>query len=266
MLIARVVTAVALIAGCIGALFLLDNLWWSAALLAVLGGAAWEWGALAGYARRARWIYCGALIATAVALYQMVAAGGAAGLELAVYGAGCVFWILIAPAWLAGRWRTRPWLAAAAGCAALLPAWLCMARLQTAPSLLLQLLGIVWLADTAAFFVGRSWGRHKLAPSISPGKTWEGVAGAAVAVAVYYVALSGAVPARAGTTGWAGALLFGGVMVLSIVGDLLESWLKRQAGVKDSGAVLPGHGGILDRIDGLTAGMPLAALLTRLAG
>jgi phosphatidate cytidylyltransferase len=92
------------------------------------------------------------------------------------------------------------------------------------------------------------------------------VAGAAVAVAVYYVVLSGSASARSWAHGWSGGLLFAGVTAMSIVGDLLESWMKRCAGVKDSGAFLPGHGGILDRVDGLMASMPLAALFTRYVG
>jgi phosphatidate cytidylyltransferase len=185
-------------------------------------------------------------------------------MERAVYGASCVFWVVLVPAWLARGWRVRgPLALAAAGWIALVPTWLALARLQADPAQLLQLLGIVWLADTAAYAAGRAWGRHKLAPRVSPGKTWEGVAGAAVAVAVYYGVLSAMEPARPWASGWAGMLIFAGVTAMSIVGDLFESLMKRQAGVKDSGALLPGHGGVLDRIDGLLAALPLAALLLR---
>jgi phosphatidate cytidylyltransferase len=126
---------------------------------------------------------------------------------------------------------------------------------------LLALLGIVWIADSAAYFAGRGFGRRKLAPEISPGKTWEGVIGAGIAVAVYYALLRFAfAPATAWLGGAAGILLCGAITVMSIEGDLFESWMKRQAAMKDSGSLLPGHGGVLDRIDGLTASMPLAAL------
>ena len=124
----------------------------------------------------------------------------------------------------------------------------------------------VWIADTAAYFAGRRFGRRKLAPSISPGKTWEGVYGALAAVALYALAL---VP-LARTAGFAGdpgvpaTLAFVAFTMLlaavSVVGDLYESMLKRQAGAKDSGTLLPGHGGVLDRIDALIAAMPFAAL------
>jgi phosphatidate cytidylyltransferase len=128
-------------------------------------------------------------------------------------------------------------------------------------------MAIVWIADTAAYFTGRAFGRVKLAPQVSPGKTWEGVYGGLAAVAVYALAL---VPLAAdgGFTGAVSPLAVAGWVVcavalagLSVVGDLCESLLKRQAGVKDSGRILPGHGGILDRVDALLAAMPAAALL-----
>jgi len=108
---------------------------------------------------------------------------------------------------------------------------------------------------------------HKLAPNISPGKTWEGVLGAVVAVAVYYFSLRLILrPPIVWVNGAPGIVLFGVILVMSIEGDLFESWMKRAAGVKDSGTVLPGHGGVLDRIDGLTATMPIAALMSLYIG
>jgi phosphatidate cytidylyltransferase len=172
------------------------------------------------------------------------------------------FWLLVAVPWLKQRWQIRSRLALeAAGWIVLVPAWLALARMQSEPGLLLTLLGIVWIADTAAYAAGKTWGRHLLAPRISPAKTWEGVAGACSAVAVYYVALSMLAPEWRWMHGWSGAVLFAGVTLMSIVGDLYESWIKRQAGVKDSGALLPGHGGMLDRIDSMSSSMPFAALL-----
>jgi phosphatidate cytidylyltransferase len=125
-------------------------------------------------------------------------------------------------------------------------------------------MAMVWVADISAFFAGRKFGRHKLAPNISPGKTWEGVAGALLGVIVYVeivILVSGLQQHNA---------LFVYALVgvaLSVMGDLFESAIKRQAGVKDSGTLLPGHGGLLDRIDALTSTLPLAALtilLTRI--
>jgi phosphatidate cytidylyltransferase len=134
------------------------------------------------------------------------------------------------------------------------------------PWVALAAMAVVWIADTAAYFSGRRFGRHKLAPAVSPGKTWEGVAGAMVAVALYAVALA-SLASDAGYVGSRDALALGawiafalGLCAISIVGDLFESWLKRSAGVKDSGRLLPGHGGVLDRIDALLAAMPPAAI------
>jgi len=117
------------------------------------------------------------------------------------------------------------------------------------------------LADIAAYFAGRKFGKNKLAPSISPGKTWEGVAGAMLGVSVYvvlvwrfspYFSQRELLPVLLLASWW--------WVVLAVIGDLFESAIKRQAGVKDSGALLPGHGGLLDRIDALTSTLPLAAL------
>ena len=118
---------------------------------------------------------------------------------------------------------------------------------------------MVWVADTAAYFGGRRFGRHKLAREISPGKTWEGVWAALAAVTIYWVVLWVSLPEQSLRliSGLIGVWL---MTLLSIVGDLFESWMKRVAGVKDSGTLLPGHGGVLDRIDSLSAVMPLAAL------
>jgi phosphatidate cytidylyltransferase len=267
MLNARLATALILLASCIAAVLWLPNPWWAALLLAVLAMAAWEWGALAGIRGARRVLYVGAVVVSAWAIGEVSVGAGdgvnpRSGVAIAVYGAGMAFWMLLALPWFTRQWQVRSRLAlAAAGWLVLVPAWLAVARLQGEPERLLALLGIVWVADTAAYLAGRKWGRRRLAPSVSPAKTWEGVAGACAAVAVYYVALSILAPDWRGLDGWSGAVLFAGVTLMSIVGDLYESWIKRQAGVKDSGAWLPGHGGVLDRIDSMNSSMPFAALL-----
>jgi phosphatidate cytidylyltransferase len=258
MLAARVATAIGLLAACLAAIWFLPGLWWSAVLLPVLAMASWEWGRLAGYGRAGRWTFCTITLGSAVLLFPMAAV--ASHVDRIVYGASCAFWIVLVPVWLARRSRIGgPIVQALIGWVVLVPTWVALVRLQSSPEQLVALLGIVWLADSAAYFAGRAWGRHRLAPAISPGKTWEGLAGAALVLAVYYVLLS---RVTAGWPGWQaadGMILFAGVAVLSVVGDLFESWIKRQAGAKDSGTLLPGHGGVLDRIDGLTASLPFAA-------
>jgi phosphatidate cytidylyltransferase len=122
----------------------------------------------------------------------------------------------------------------------------------------LAVLALTWIADTVAYFAGTRWGRHKLAPSISPGKTWEGAVGGLAGVLVY----AGIMAAMVEGIAWAPFLGTAALLAaLSIVGDLFESAAKRQASVKDSGALLPGHGGILDRIDSATSTLPIAAAL-----
>jgi phosphatidate cytidylyltransferase len=160
----------------------------------------------------------------------------------------------------AARWAAGRGAAALVGFVLLVPPSLAIAHLRLlSPWLLLGVMAAVWVADIAAYFTGRAFGRRKLAPSISPGKSWEGAYGAVVGVVSGLACLIHRLPHVAGQAG-AGAGRAGGLHGVSIIGDLFESLVKRQAGVKDSGTLLPGHGGILDRIDSLTSTLPLAAL------
>lgn len=262
MLKARVLTALALLGGLLLALFLLPEGAWALMVAVMVGVAGWEWGGLAGFNRVARGVY-GALLAAAIVL------GGLTGvsantLPWVLYVAACVFWLAAVPVWLVRKWRlANPVSGALVGALVLLPPALAMLQLRAfGPSLLLGVLAAVWVADIAAYFSGRAFGRNKLAPQISPGKTWEGAAGAVVGVIGYYYVLTAAFPA-----GRLGDNLFWTLVALvlftavSICGDLFESLLKRQAGVKDSGQILPGHGGILDRIDSLTSTLPFVGLV-----
>ena len=195
------------------------------------------------------------MFAAAVALVYL--ALERAGLRQPIFVTAALFWIVLAPLWM---WRgVRPtqatWLGAA-GFAVLVPAGLAMTALG--PLEVLLVLVLVWIADTAAYFVGRAWGKRRLAPAISPGKTWEGAIGGLIGAALYAIIIAYFTERGAWLALVATALLLG---MVSIVGDLFESAVKRQAGVKDSGTLLPGHGGILDRIDSATATLPLAALV-----
>jgi phosphatidate cytidylyltransferase len=184
--------------------------------------------------------------------------------QLFWYCTSAVLWIIVVPAWMKGSWRPQnPWLMGLVGWVVLLPTGLAMIDLRAAgPWLLLGVMATVWIADTAAYFTGRKFGKHKLAPAISPGKTWEGVLGALIVVSIYVAAVG------LSNDLFKNALVFSGVMIaswfwvgLAVIGDLFESAIKRQAGVKDSGALLPGHGGLLDRIDALTSTLPFVALV-----
>lgn len=267
MLKTRILTAAALLAAFLLALFLLPPLGWVLLVAAVIGVAAVEWAALCGLGRAGRGLYALGIVLAIGAL-----AGTAAGLDswqVPLLAAAALFWLVVAPLWLR-EWRRVPfahaWLLAGTG---ILPtAGVAAVRLrEDGTGTLLAVLAVVWIADTAAYFAGRAFGRRKLAPAISPGKTWEGAGGALIAGAVFAAALaagSGAESAFAGR--WLSITLAVTVLVVvSIVGDLYESALKRRAGAKDSGSLLPGHGGVLDRVDSLLAALPVAALLVHLA-
>ena len=210
-----------------------------------------EWARLCRLANA--WLYA---VGVALAFGGIYAAGEPA-IRL-TYVVAALFWVLAVPLWLARGVNPQPRLALlVAGFLVLVPAALAFAELP--PERVLQVLVLVWAADTAAYFVGRAWGRRKLAPAVSPSKTWEGAWGG-IAGAVAYAIIGGTF--LSGVGAWpvyaVVAVLLG---VISIVGDLFESAAKRQAGVKDSGTLLPGHGGILDRVDSATAVLPIAALL-----
>jgi len=269
-LLARLTTAAVIIPVFVGALFWLPNRYWTLFLLPVLLIGGWEWAALAGYNRTSRWLFGGIMLMSVLPMLFIVF--GLDGILLAsevpseglLYAVAMVFWVVIAPMWLGTRWRARnPLLLGVVGWIVLVPTWLALVRLQAQPLDLLVLLCVVWIADTGAYFAGSRFGTRKLAPEISPGKTWEGVMGAFVSIAVYYFLLRSIfAPWLAWVGEPVGIVLFAVITVMSIEGDLFESWMKRSAGVKDSGSILPGHGGVLDRIDGLTAAMPIAALIS----
>lgn len=266
MLKQRILTVAVLLPLLLAALFFLPNGYWGLLTAAVLGLAAREWARLAHFGVAGRWLFPGLVVASALAILMADhdRVGAMAFIYSApgklIYGLAVVFWLVITPTWLSVRRPVRdPILLAVAGWLVLLPFWHALTWLQLTPARLLAVMGVIWTADIAAYFTGRLLGRHKLAPAISPGKTWEGVAGALVAVTVYWSAVSWWLPE------FHGRFLSGLVWVVlltavSIQGDLFESWMKRMAGVKDSGRLLPGHGGILDRVDALSATLPLAAL------
>jgi phosphatidate cytidylyltransferase len=264
----RLLTATVLLCIFIGAMFFLSPVYWAAFLLPGLLIASVEWARLAGYRQPGTVLFAALTTLSFLGLLGTSIFGGimapavSKASPVPVYLAAALFWWFVVPAWLGAGWRTRhPLGLGAAGWLTLVPTALALAELQAHAGQLLLLLGVVWIADTAAYLAGRRFGRHHLAPTVSPGKTWEGVAGASVAVAVYYglACLSG-LPQNAPCSSASAWFVVLTVFAMSVEGDLFESWMKRTAGVKDSGTLLPGHGGVLDRIDGLTASLPVAAL------
>jgi phosphatidate cytidylyltransferase len=252
----RVVTAAPIIGGFLAALYLAPADAWTGLTGLVMLLAAWEWAGMAGLGRLHGFLYATLLCAASISMAVV-----APGIPEPLYPA-LAFWLL-APILLSKAVPVRPpWLHLLLGAIVLIPTHLAIVGLRGEdPNLLLVVVGIVVIADSAAYFFGRRFGKHKLAPAISPGKTWEGAIGAWLAVTVYGLGVHFLAADTCGLQCLPQVLAaFWALFGLSVLGDLFESALKRQAGIKDSGNLLPGHGGVLDRIDSLTAVLPAAAL------
>ncbi|SFM60186.1 phosphatidate cytidylyltransferase [Nitrosomonas communis] len=266
MLKTRILTAIILIALFIPALFYLPEIFWAMLLLGLTIVASREWCRLARFTTHQTILY---LISTTLLggellliISEAVATNPNSMRMMWIYGGSCIFWGGVVPILL---WRfyavKSVSLLMLMGWLILLPTCLALYQLRAIdPWLLLGSMGVIWVSDIAAYFVGRSFGKHKLAPDISPGKTWEGVAGALIVV-VCYALIWGQFIGKGESILIISLILLSLLLAgLGIIGDLFESLMKRQAGVKDSGNILPGHGGILDRIDALTSTLPIAVL------
>jgi len=267
MLKTRVITAVVLLAILLPILFFLPPLVWAGVTLLLLAAGGWEWARMV---KLQQPLLLAALILVLglVCLEMKQAEAWSATMSVTIYALATVFWLLVAPLWMKRKHDLLRWYAMAPF--VLLSAWLALieARAQGV-AFMLTLMLLVWLADIGAYFAGKGFGKHKLAPAISPGKTWEGVAGGVLSglLLSLWLGLSaeggdsyfGRVAPKLGLGGLLLAVLV--LVALSIIGDLFESLLKRQAGVKDSSGLLPGHGGVLDRIDALLPVLPVAMLL-----
>lgn len=263
MLKTRVLTALLLLPAVLAALFLDPPLVWGGFALFALSFGAWEWARFARFDRAEQGVFIAAFVLLGGAWLLLPLAKNWAPLLDAF---ALLFWLLAVPLWLRQKWTLKhKWSSALLGWLILLAALAAVTRfrdMQQGPLVLLLVLAIAWVADIAAYFAGRAFGRRKLAPSISPGKSWEGVYGALVAVSVYLVTLQqlGA-PLVSQLPLWLLLPLGWALTAVSVVGDLFESLLKRQVGLKDSSNLLPGHGGVLDRVDSLLALAPVAAAL-----
>ncbi|MFK8016874.1 MAG: phosphatidate cytidylyltransferase [Gammaproteobacteria bacterium] len=255
----RIVTAAILALLLLGAIVLLPK---SAVVLLLAGlflGGFWEWAGFVGHPfglKRAPFVALGAaaLIATYVYIFRY---GGSA---LAILLPAAVWW-LIALIWIIRYPTPVPRsVVRAAAFVVLIPAWLGLSLLLTRPQSgalwMLAAFVLIFAADTGAYFSGKAFGKHKLAPAVSPGKTLEGVLGGAVlscAIAFLFAPYLG-------VSSWLLAAVTLPIALVSVVGDLIVSLFKRNAGLKDSGRLFPGHGGILDRIDSVCAAAPMLAL------
>ena len=233
----------------------------------VVTTAAWEWAGLASLTGNSRLLYALAVaILIGLAWTLLTNQGQFDGLAVRqVLGWGCAGWAVML-LWVLGYPGSAAiWggagRRAVLGLAVLLPAWVGLAylRLETSGSwLILYVIALVACADVGAYFTGRAFGRHKMAPAVSPGKTLEGLAGGIATVLVFALLVSLFALPESATTG---TFLFLSMAtgLASVLGDLVESMVKRHRGVKDSGTLLPGHGGLMDRIDSLAAALPVFA-------
>lgn len=267
MLKTRIITASILALLLLLVLFVFPDAWWVGLVVVVVIQGALEWSKLSKLSGRATYFYAALTLLLMLSLVWFDTRYSEAEqvlLHLLVYAVSALLWLIIVPTWLIVGWQVKhPLVMCLVGWALLIPTGLAMIDLKDiSPWVLLFVMCLVWVADIGAYFSGRKFGKNKLAPSISPGKTWEGVAGAMIAVTVYvlvfkavspYSAQSGLLPVLLLASWW--------WVGLAVIGDLFESAIKRQAGVKDSGTLLPGHGGLLDRIDALTSTLPLAAFV-----
>jgi len=273
MLYQRVITALLLLALLLPALFYPQPTVFAAVVLLFITAAAWEWARLNGCAQAASLCWAGLCASLCVGLWVV----GALQLPLLPLWQGAALAWVLGGAWVLRRgvpaWgQLAPLLRQLVGMLILVLAWLAVARArQVGINFLLSCLVLVWVADVFAYFVGRRFGRRKLALTISPGKSWEGVWGGLVGVLVLAFvwraadsALQADVPSLysriAAPGAWMLVLTLPFLVAMSVVGDLLESLVKRSAGVKDSSGLLPGHGGVLDRVDALLPLMPLVML------
>lgn len=260
MLKQRLLTAAVLIPLLVAAIFTLPTLYFSLVLALVVAVALWEWGKLVRLSPQA-WVI---FVAVALVALAMTVTGRVSQFAAQAVSVAAMIWWLAAALWIK-RYRPAaakiaPWRGMIAGWLVLLPPFVSLSALhgQTAygPGYVLFLLVLIWAADSGAYFVGRRFGRHKLSAQVSPGKSWEGFIGG-MSSAVLVAAIGGRILGLPGESMMGFVPLCLVVAMFSVVGDLLESLFKRAAGVKDSGSILPGHGGALDRIDSITAAAPV---------
>lgn len=277
MLKQRVITAVIMACLFLAGIAFLPLPWLALIFAVLICLGAWEWSRLSGWSSPlARGTYVLVLAVILGGLYNYCQLGGSAPRELVqpFLGLGCLWWSL-ALLWVksypasAVLWKTVA-MRSLMGVLVLAPAWLAAVFLLSYPrggGLMVIMVLVVAAADIGAYFSGRAWGRHKLAEVVSPAKTWEGFWGGMVGCAALAVLLWSQLPSQAAHISLAAVLtVILATALSSVVGDLTVSMVKRQSGFKDSGSLLPGHGGVLDRLDSLSAAAPVFALGLLLAG
>lgn len=272
MLKIRIITALILAPIAIGGIFFLPPLGFALFTGVAISIGAWEWANMAGLTNQVARVVYGTFVA--LVLYALIQTEALNVLWLALVWWLACFWLVSSYPRSTDLWQAVP-LRAIMGLLVLVPAWVGLNHMRTGSFqfgdvsnnllMILYVFCVVWVADIGAYFAGRAFGKAKLAPLVSPGKSWAGVWGGLVAVAVLAVLVS----QLAGATMQSTVLLLVASLItgaVSVLGDLLESMMKRFRGIKDSSQLLPGHGGIMDRIDSLTAAIPVFALLVTQLG
>lgn len=264
MLKARIKTAALLLPLVIGSILFLNPLPFMIISLLFFLLALWEWTSLAGFtstlSRIGAFLLIPLVVLLSLAILQLLGKNvlqeGVPVLIIAFWF--LVFFLLIRYPKNLSLWKSKA-TGIMAGGIALIPAWAALVLLHHLdPKWVLYVLTLIWAVDTAAYFVGKRFGKHKLAPHVSPGKTWEGVGGAFIAALLVATLGYFILEPRISWLGWMVLALI--TTIFAIVGDLFESAFKRAHHLKDSGSLLPGHGGILDRIDSILAAVPLFTL------
>ena len=277
MLRQRVITALIMAGAFLAALVFLPVTALAVLFAALIGLGAWEWSSLAGWAStttRAMYIVLVLCACAALEFYCQLTSEPTRMQVQPFLGLACLWWSF-ALLWVKGYpgsailWRGR-FMRSLMGILILVPGWGAAVYLLSYPwggLLLVALVATVAAADIGAYFVGRAWGRHKLAVAVSPAKTWEGFWGGVAACALLALGLWYVLPDQAAHLSLRAVVAVTVITGLaSVVGDLTVSMVKRESGVKDSGNMLPGHGGILDRLDSICGAAPVFALGLLLAG
>jgi phosphatidate cytidylyltransferase len=266
MLKQRIITALILLPIALCGFFLLEGTGFALFIGLVVITGAWEWARLAGFTAQSARVAYAALVAVLLFFMQVLP-----GLAPWVLGAAVLWWLLATFLVLTYPRTSEHWASAACklviGLLILLPAWQGLILIKQQPLgnwLIMAVMVLVWGADVGAYFSGRAFGKRKLAPQVSPGKSWEGVYGGLL-LSLLIAAVVGFVRDWTGVQMLLGLIGAAIVVFISVVGDLTESMFKRQSGIKDSSNLLPGHGGVLDRIDSLTAAIPVFAVLLWMA-
>jgi phosphatidate cytidylyltransferase len=257
----RIITALILIPIVVVFIFLLDTIWFSTLFAVFVAIGAWEWAGMSKLRETVKVIYSLFIVLILAGIYYL----DNSSLYNIIILCGSVYWLLaivliVSYQKQANLLPNSSSVLSLIGMFLLIPMWSGLTLLKSFPTngtaLIMLLILLIWGADTAAYFAGKKWGKHKLASRVSPGKTWEGtIAGviSSVVIAICYVITS--------SKNLDDSFMFIGLSILTVIGsifgDLMESLVKREAGQKDSGSILPGHGGVMDRIDSLTAASPI---------